>query len=395
MNIKKYFPIFQNNLELTYLDNAATTQKPKQVIDAICQYYSNENSNINRGIYTLAENTTQMYEDVRSKVARFINAKSNEIVFNSGTTEGINFVAQAWGLNNVSKGDEIIVTELEHHSNFLPWQRLAEQTGAILKIVPLKNGRLDYNAFEKLITDKTKLIAVTYQSNVTAEILDFDLINKFKKDAKLFIDAAQIVAHEKIDVKKLNCDFLVFSAHKMFGPTGVGVLYINENIQDQVFPYKLGGGMVFEVSKENSSWLQAPHKFEAGTPAIAQVVGLGVTIDFINENINFEQLKNYEFSLSKILVDELKKIEAIEFICDPEYLKKGHIVTFNIKNFHPHDVAAYLDKYGICVRAGHHCAQLLHKSLGLNSSVRVSISVYNTIDDINKIVGAIKELCAF
>lgn len=395
MNIKKYFPIFQNNPELTYLDNAATTQKPKQVIDAVCQYYSNENSNINRGIYALAENTTQLYENVRNKVAKFINAKSNEIVFNSGTTEGVNFVAQAWGLKNISKNDEIIVTELEHHSNFLPWQRLAEQTGAILKIAPLKNGRLDYDVFENLVTNKTKLIAVAYQSNVTAEIVDFDLINKFKKNSKLFIDAAQIVAHEKIDVKKLNCDFLVFSGHKMFGPTGVGVLYINEKIQDQVMPYKLGGGMVFEVDKKKSSWLEAPNKFEAGTPAIAQVIGLGVAIDFINENINFEELKNYELNLSKVLVDELQKLRFVEFICDPEYLKKGHIVTFNIKNFHPHDVAAYLDKYGICVRAGHHCAQPLHKSLGLNSSIRISISAYNTIEDINKLISALKGFFVF
>jgi cysteine desulfurase / selenocysteine lyase len=396
-NIKDNFPIFKNRSNLTFLDNASTSQKPQVVIDSISQYYSNYNSNIKRGIYSLAEDTTTMYEDVRIKVAKFINAKSNEIAFTSGTTDGINFIAQSWGETNISKGDEIIVTILEHHSNFLPWQRLAEKKGAILKVVPVTSeGYLDYSAFEKLVTEKTKLIAVTYQSNVTGEVLDLARISKLAKkvEAKLFVDAAQAIAHKRVNVKEIDCDFLVFSAHKIFGPTGVGVLYIKEDLLKKIEPYQVGGGMVFEVKLEqgHTSWLKAPHKFEAGTPAIAQVIGLGVAIDFINQNIDFDKLHEYESKLSKMLIDELKDVKSVKFIVDSNLLKENHIVTFNINGFHPHDVATFLDKYDICVRAGNHCAQPLHNFLGVDSSIRVSFSIYNTVEDVQKLIFAIKEL---
>ncbi|OGB83289.1 hypothetical protein A3F66_05515 [candidate division TM6 bacterium RIFCSPHIGHO2_12_FULL_32_22] len=428
MNFRDFFPIFKNKPDLIYLDNGATTQKPDRVVNAIFDYYLRGNSNIKRGIYSLAEETTKLYESAREKVAKFINVDPEEIVFTSGTTEGINFIADSWAKenrsmsklgshpstssgraaahgepvepyerfwkkSNLSEGDEIVVSELEHHSNFLPWQRLAKNNNLVLKIAPIKDGKLDYESFEKLLNNKTKLVAVTYQSNVTGEIIDInrikDLINKYAKNAKLLVDAAQIVAHRKLDVEKIGCDFLVFSAHKMFGPTGVGVLYINKNIEFE--PYKVGGGMVFEVSS-NSSWLNRPHKYEAGTPPIAEVIGLGAAIDFINENIDFDKLEKYEFELTDYLVRELSKIKNIEFIINPE-LFKNHVITFNIKNFHAHDVAAYLDKFGICVRAGHHCAQPLHNALGINSSVRVSFAAYNNLDEVKKLVSVIKKLC--
>ena len=395
MNIKNLFPIFKNRPEITYLDSAATSQKPQQVIDAMSEYYSMNNANIKRGIYSLAENTTTAYEDVRVKVASFVNVQPEEIVFTSSATEGVNFIAQAWGSKNISAGDEILVTELEHHSNFLPWQRLVQEKGAILKIAPIKfDGKLDYEAFSNLVTPKTKLIALTAQSNVTGEIVDLKRVVKLAKQigAKLFVDAAQAIAHKKMDVKTLNCDFLTFSAHKIFGPTGVGVLFIKKEIQDEVQPYQVGGGMVFEVGITDSKWLQPPYKFEAGTTPIAQVIGLGAAIDFINANINFDELHKHETSLSKALVEELQKIDAIKFVADPELLKGGHVVTFNIKDHHAHDVAAFLDKFGICVRAGNHCAQPLHKALGINSSIRVSFAVYNTMEDVYKLVNAIKKL---
>src|SRR3990167_6995212 len=393
MDFRDFFPIFKNRPDLIYLDNGATTQKPDRVVNAISEYYLRGNSNIKRGIYSLAEDTTELYESAREKVAKFINADPEEIVFTSGTTEGINFIADSWAKNNLSKGDEIVITKLEHHSNFLPWQRLAKNNNLVLKIASIKDGQLDYDSCKKLLNNKTKLVAITHQSNVTGEIIDIqrikDLINKYAKNSKLLVDAAQIVAHKKVDVKKIGCDFLVFSAHKMFGPTGVGVLYINKNLEFE--PYKVGGGMVFEVSDTDSNWLNAPHRYEAGTPPIAEVIGLGAAIDFINENINFDKLEKYEFELTDYLVNELVKIKEIESIISPELFKK-HLVTFNINNFHAHDVAAYLDKFGICVRAGNHCAQPLHNALGINSSVRVSFSAYNNLYEVEKLILAIKKL---
>lgn len=394
MNIKKHFPIFKNK-NLIYLDNAATTQKPESVINSISDYYSNYNSNVKRGLYDIAEKSSELYEAARLKIADFINADITETIFTSGTTESINFIASSWGAKNIKPGDEIIVTELEHHSNFLPWQRLAEQKNAVLKIIPVNNdGSLNYTAFADLVTNKTKLIAITYQSNVTGEKIDLEFVKEWtkKSGAKLFVDAAQAVAHQKIDTKKLEADFIAFSAHKMFGPTGIGLLYIKKSVQHEVEPYQVGGGMVFEVFKDKALWLDAPYKFEAGTPKIAEAIAFGAAVDFINGSIDFKTVQEYEASLTNYLLEELKKIDFIKIIGSEEKIKNGHIVTFIHEKIHAHDIAYYLNKFGICVRAGNHCVQLLHKKLGINSSVRVSFSVYNTIDEVKVLITALQEL---
>jgi cysteine desulfurase/selenocysteine lyase len=383
MDIKKDFPIF-NNKQLIYFDNAATTQKPAQVINSIVEFYTKHNANIHRGIYSFGEYSTTLFENAREQVANFINADSCEIIFTTGTTGSINFVASAWADKFIKSGDEIIVTSMEHHSNLIPWQEIAKKKGAILKIIPLKNYELDLQAYEALLTPKTKLVSVTHISNVLGTLNDIEYITK-KADmfgAKVLIDAAQSIAHLKIDVKKINCDFLAFSGHKLLGPTGIGVLFIKKNLHELIEPVEFGGGMVFEADK--SSWLQSPHKFEAGTPPIAQAIGLASAIDYINTHIKFDQLRAYEANLCSRLIDGLLKWDRIKIIGPVEQLKKyGHIVSFTISGFHPHDIAAYLDSFGICVRAGHHCAQPLHQALGIEASIRVSFYGYNTIKEVD------------
>lgn len=397
MNIKKDFPILStqvNGYPLTYLDNAATTQKPAVVIDAMANYYRTLNANVKRGIYQIGEETSVLYEQTREKVASFINAEFDEVIFTAGTTQGINFIAQAWGYHNIQQGDEIVVTELEHHSNFLPWQRLAQQKGARLVIAPVATtGVLDYDALTALINSKTKLIAITAQSNVTGIVTDLALINTLAKQhgALLLIDAAQYVAHATIDVKEFACDFLVFSAHKMFAPAGVGILYIKRSVQPLVEPYELGGGMVFEVSANRSTWLEAPFKYEAGTKPMADMVGLAAALDYI-KGLDVGELQKHEAALAAQLVNFLQEHPDFTLLAPAEYLKKQSIVSFVHTTIHAHDVAAYLDQFGICVRAGNHCAQLLHKKLGVDSSVRASFSVYNTLQDVELLIDALTKL---
>lgn len=393
MNIRDSFPILNrkiNGHNLIYFDSAATSQKPISVINTITDYYTNLNANVRRGIYELSENASKLYENARHNLANFINARSDELIFTGGTTEGVNFIAQAWGMQNIQLGDEIVVTELEHHSNFLPWQRLAERTGAIFKVAPvLCDGTIDYKSFAQIVTPKTRLIAVTCQSNVTGIKTDIAYIANLAKivGAKLFLDAAQIVAHERIDVKKLECDFLAFSGHKMFGPTGIGCLYIKRETQEFVEPYQVGGGMVFEVGNLSSTYLEAPYKFEAGTPKISEALGLSAAVDFI------EGLPKYDLSpLSKYLVSELQKLESVRIIGPADVVAGGNIVSFVHDKIHAHDLAAYFDQFGICVRAGNHCAQPLHKKLNINSSLRVSFAVYNTIQEVELFVEVLKKI---
>lgn len=388
--MKNLFPIFKNNSGLIYLDNAATTQKPQRVIDGISDYYSRYNSNAKRGIYKLAEETSKIVEYTRLSVANFIGASKDDIVFTSGTTEGVNFIANAWGRKNIKEGDEIVTTILEHHSNFLPWQRLAQENRAIFKIAPVNSEiKLDYQALENLVTSKTKLIAITYQSNVTGEIIDLKRIKKIadKVGARLFVDAAQAIAHKKVDVKDIDCDFLVFSGHKLYGPTGIGILYINKNIVDDVEPYQVGGGMVFEVGEQHSQWLNSPHKFEAGTLPIAQIAGLNYAIDFL-QGIDFKKYCDMEKELALELYVELEKNPKIKLIS----VRNSHIISFAHKDIHAHDLAAYLDQFNICVRAGNHCAQILHKFLDINSSLRISFGVYNTKEDLDIVIKKLKEI---
>lgn len=393
------FPILQekvNGYSLVYVDNAATSQKPQAVIDALVNFYTKHNANIHRGVHTFGEIATTLYEDARNNVAQFINAQSQEVVFTSGATAAINTVAHAWALNNCKLGDEILVTELEHHSNLLPWQDVCAKTGATLKFIPVNvDGTLEYEKLPELVTNKTKLVAVTHTSNVFGLTTDLEKIitRAHAAGAKVLVDASQSIAHQKIDVQKIACDFLVFSGHKMLAPTGIGVLFIKKDLHNTIEPYQRGGGMVFEVDAHSAQWLKVPQVFEAGTPPIAQAIGLGAAIDYINDYINLDALKVHEAQLCARLIDGFKMLPYITVLGDVDELKTiGHLVSFTVQGMHPHDVAAYFNNFGICVRAGHHCAQPLAKKIGINASVRISFYCYNTTKEVDFILEIMEQL---
>lgn len=395
-DIKKDFPLLNkkiNNRSLIYFDNAATSQKPRQVIDAVTHFYESQNSTIHRAVYAFGEQATTLYEQARNTVAEFINADVHEIVFTKGATESINAVATGWALDHLKHGDEILLTQMEHHANLLPWQQVAKRNGVVLKFIPvLSDGTLDLSSLDDLITKKTKLVSCVHVSNALGTHNDIEIIIKKAHivGAKVLIDAAQSIAHQKIDVKKINCDFLVFSGHKIVGPTGIGVLYIKKDLHDQMQPYEFGGGMVYEVDYTTASWLKAPHKFEAGTPPIAQAIGLGAAITYIQKHIDFELLKQHEAKLCAALINGLQKNKKITILGPIEQLKtQGHLVSFVVEGMHAHDVATYLSNYGICVRAGHHCAQPLAKLLGIQASVRASFYAYNTLEEVEKFLEVI------
>lgn len=386
--LRKDFPLLEKNL--VYFDNASTTQKPQAVIDSITNFYTTSNANVHRGLYALAEEATQLYEDARRTVAQFIGAQFEEVVFTRGTTESINFVAMAWGNEHISTGDEILITEMEHHSNMIPWQELAKRKGAVLKIVPLhSDGTLMIEKVPDLLSKKTKIIAVSHVSNVLGVHNDMTVLKDFARQvgALFLIDAAQSVAHQNIDVIKLDCDFLAFSGHKMLGPTGIGVLYIKKALHDIIPPYQFGGGMVFQANTQEATWLAAPHKFEAGTPPIAQAVGLAKAIEYINKNINFIDLERYEAQLCTQLIDGLIGIKKIKIFGPLEQLKeKGHMISFAVTGYHAHDVATYLWQQGICVRAGNHCAQPLTQFLAVDAITRASFYFYNTVEEVDHLI---------
>lgn len=397
--LRSDFPILSqriNGYPLAPCDNASTTHKPLVVIDAVVTFYTTTNANIYRGIHLFAEQATQMYENARAKVAHFIGAQPCEIVFTRGATSGINGVVAMWGEEHIAEGDEIVMTELEHHANLLPWQRLAHKKGAVIKYIPIfPDGSLDLSQLDSIITDKTKMVSVIHVSNAVGTHVDIaTIIAQAKRvGACVLIDAAQSVPHQKINVHALNCDFLVFSGHKLLGPTGIGILYIKKDLHTSLSPYEVGGGMVENVNYDNATWRNAPYAFEAGTPSIAQAIGLGVAIDYLQANINFDDLVMYEAQLCARLIDGLSKIKQVTLLGPLEELKKtGHLVSFLVSGYHSHDVAAFLDSRGISVRAGHHCAQPFAKRLGYDASVRVSFYFYNTIDDVDRIIEAIKEL---
>lgn len=398
--IRSDFPIFEHTINgkpLIYLDSAATTQKPRAVLDALTNFYITSNANIHRGVYRLAEHATELYEQARAHVAQFINAAdANEIVFTRGTTESINLVASTWGKQNIKEGDEILITELEHHANLVPWQRLAAEQQAVLKYIPvLGDGTLDYTAVPQLLTHRTKLVAISHVSNALGVHNGIqDIIDAAHNvGARVLIDAAQSVAHQPIDTQKMNCDFLAFSSHKMLGPTGIGVLYIKKELHETMPPYQVGGGMVYETDFHHASWRKTPHKFEAGTPAIAQAVGLSAAISYLQATVDWATLREHEARLCIQLIDGLSSIEGITILGPIEQLKKvGHMVTFTVDGVHAHDVAAYLDTFGICVRAGHHCAQPLAKKMGLEASIRASFYLYNTQDEIEQLIDALRGL---
>lgn len=392
--IKKDFPLLQK--KIIYFDNAATSQKPQHVIDAMTHFYESQNSTIHRSVYSFGEQATTLYEQARAKVAQFINADVHEVIFTKGATESINAVATGWALQHLKSGDEILLTQMEHHSNLLPWQYVTQRTGAVLKFISvLPDGTLDMNSLDQLITKKTKLVSCVHVSNALGTHNDIATIIKkaHAQGAKVLIDAAQSIAHQKVDVKKLNCDFLVFSGHKMMGPTGIGILYLKKELHDQMQPYEFGGGMVYEVDFTHASWLKAPHKFEAGTPPIAQAIGLGAAIDYLNTHIDFKKLQEHEAQLCRVLVEGLQQNSKIHILGPIAQLKtQGHLVSFVVKDMHAHDVATYLSNHGICVRAGHHCAQPLAKLMNIQASVRASFYAYNTLEEVEHFLQIVAKL---
>lgn len=400
MNFKKLkekFPIFKkqvNGHPLVYLDSASTAQMPESVIQAIVAYYTEYKANVGRGLYSFAEEATEKFERSRKTVANFIGASKEEVIFTSGATQGINKVAHSWAFDHIEQGDEILVTEIEHHSNFVPWQQLAQDKGAVLKVVPVNNqGLVNHDTFEQYLSDKTKLVAMIHMSNMLGTTQDVKALTKLAHQvgAKVLVDASQSVVHQKIDVKDINCDFLVFSGHKLFGPTGVGVLFIKKDLFDQCKVSLFGGGMVFSVQEQHTSFKQAPYCFEAGTQPIAQVIGLAAAIDFVDKEIDFNQLQKHETYLATQLYTSLSELDTIQLM-SPLPKVSGNVVTFISSDYHAHDIAAFLDQYGIAVRAGHHCVQPYHLKHGVNASVRASFSVYNTQEDVDQFMNCFTEL---
>ena len=391
--IRNDFPIFKNNPDLVFLDNASTTQKPQIVINTISYFYENYNANTHRGIYQIAELATSKYEDSRKNVADFIGAKdSRSIVFTKGTTESINLVANSWGNENLSSGDEVLITEMEHHSNIVPWQLICEQKDAKLRYIPInEDGTLDISNLEDYITKKTKIVCLIHQSNVFGTINPVEKIVQFAHDmgALVLVDGAQSAAHSEVDVDRLGCDFFTFSGHKMLGPTGVGVLFAKPDILDKMPPFLGGGQMIQKVDLDRSTWNEIPFKFEAGTPNIAQVIGLSAAIDYL-QVLDLKIIEQYEKELLSYAEQKLKDIPELTIYGNSK--KKGPVISFNLKNIHPHDVAHLLDTFGIAIRAGHHCAQPIMKKLNVAATNRASFYFYNTFEEIDKLADSLTKV---
>ncbi|OLN22595.1 cysteine desulfurase [Domibacillus antri] len=393
--LRKYFPILDqevNGHPLVYLDSAATSQKPVQVIEALNAYYRQHNSNVHRGVHTLGNRATDLYEGARDKVRRFINASSTkEIVFLRGTTTALNLVAQSYGRANVKEGDEIVITYMEHHSNIIPWQQLAKFTGATLKYIPMQDdGTISMEDVKATVTSNTKIVSVMMVSNVLGTINPIEDITKIAHEngAVMVVDAAQAAPHIHIDVQKLDCDFLAFSGHKMCGPTGIGVLYGKEQHLNNMEPIEFGGEMIDFVGLYESTWKELPWKFEGGTPIIAGAVGLGAAIDFLNE-IGLDAIEQHEHKLASYALEKLPEIPGLTIYGPKSGKDRAGVVTFNLDDVHPHDVATVLDAEGIAVRAGHHCAQPLMKWLDVSATARASFYLYNTEEDIDRLAAGL------
>jgi len=386
--IRADFPILQRRVggnRLIYLDNAATSQKPRQVIDALVHYYENTNANVHRGLHTLAEEATEAYESARMKVAHFIGAEPESVVFTRNTTEAINLVAYAWGLANLKAGDVIVLSEMEHHSNIVPWQLVARITGAKLRYVPFTpEGELDMDALERALQQEPKLVAITHVSNVLGTINPVEEITRkaHAVGAKVLIDGAQAVPHKPVDVARIDCDFYAFSGHKMLAPTGIGALYARRELLEEMPPFMGGGSMIRRVTHEYSTWADIPTKFEAGTPNIADGIAFGAAVDYL-QRIGIESVQQHEQQLT---AEALRLLEAEEDIViygprDPK--RRCGLVSFNFKHVHPHDVAQVLNQRGIAIRAGHHCCQLIMRRLDVTATARVSFYLYNTIEEVH------------
>ncbi len=391
--VRADFPVLHqtvNGKPLVYLDNASTSQKPQVVIDSLVQYYSADNSNVHRGVHTLSQRATDHYEEARTKVRNFLNAESDhEIIYVRGTTEGINLVAHSFGRQNIGEGDEIIVSAMEHHSNIVPWQILCQEKGAYLKVIPINDqGELLMDEYEKLLSPRTKLVSIVHQSNALGtinpakEIIDM----AHSRGVPVLLDGAQSVQHVPIDVRGLGCDFFAFSGHKLYGPTGIGVLYGKAEMLDSMAPYQGGGEMIKSVTFEKTIYNDLPHKFEAGTPDIAGAIGLGAAIDYVS-NLGMGNIQAYERELLEYGTECLSSIEGLSIIGTAK--EKGAVLSFVMEGIHPHDIGTILDMEGIAVRTGHHCAQPVMDRFGIPATARASLGLYNTKEEIDALVKGI------
>jgi len=392
--VRQDFPILQEQIHghpLVYLDNAATAQKPQAVIEAVLRFYRRENSNIHRGVHHLSGQASAAFEAVRAKVAHFINARApHEVIFTRGTTDAINLVAQSYGRRFLRTGDEVLITGMEHHSNIVPWQLLCEQTGAVLRAAPLtQSGELDLDQFSRLLNDRTRFLALVHLSNALGTINPIKQITSWARERNIpvLVDAAQSVPHLPVDVQDLGCDFLAFSGHKLYGPTGIGVLYGREALLELMPPYQGGGGMIETVTIERSTWAPLPAKFEAGTPMIAQAIGLGAALDYVN-GIGRESIARWEQQLLEHAAELLNDIPGCRIIgTAPE---KAGVMSFVLQDVHPHDIGTILDAEGIAIRAGHHCAQPLMRHFGVAATARASFGLYNTKAEVDALAAGLK-----
>ena len=389
--IKKDFPLLENK-NITYLDSGATTQKPIQVIKAVEEFYQKYNANPHRGAYSLSVEATEQYENTRTKIAKFINAKHREeIIFSKNATESLNLIAYSYGLDNLKKDDEVVISIMEHHSNLVPWQKMTKQTGSKLNYMYInENYEITDEEIENKITDKTKIVGITHVSNVLGTINNVKKIIKYahKKGAVVIVDASQSIPHMKIDVQDLDADFLVFSGHKMLAPLGIGVLYGKREILNKMTPFLMGGDMIEYVYEQETTFAPLPNKFEAGTQNVEGVIGLGAAIDYI-ENLGYDKIQEIEHEVISYARQELSKLDYLTLYTTPNEENHSSVISFNIKGVHPHDVASILDSEGVCVRSGNHCAQPLMRFLGIDSTCRASFYIYNTKEDVDKVVKAL------
>ena len=398
LDIRKDYPFLNlkvNGEKIVYLDNAATTQKPQVIIDNIAKFYRGENGNPHRGAHYLAMKSTEVYEGARETVRKFINAKSpNEIVFVRNATEALNLLAYSYGLDNLKKGDEILISIMEHHSNLVPWQMVAKKTGAILKYLYVdKDGQIPFEEIENKVNKNTKIFSCTLASNVLGTVPDAKKIIKYVRknsDAVIISDGAQYVPHHKIDVCDLDCDFLAFSGHKMYSATGIGVLYGKEELLNSLSPFLSGGDMIEYVYEDKSTFLKSPQRFEAGTQNVEGAVSLAAAINYV-ESIGLEKIDEYEKYLTKYCYEKISKLDYLDVYTTPDE-NRAPVISFNFKQAHPHDVASILDNYGIAVRSGHHCAQVLHRFLGCNFSVRASFAIYNTVEEVDYFIEHLEDV---
>ena len=391
--IKKDFPLLENE-NITYLDSGATTQKPIQVIKAVEEFYQKYNANPHRGAYSLSVEATEQYENTRTKIAKFINARHREeIIFSKNATESLNLIAYSYGMDNLKKDDEVVISIMEHHSNLVPWQKVTKRTGSKLNYMYINDEfELTDEEIEDKITDKTKIVGITHVSNVLGTINNVKKIIKYahKKGAIVIVDASQSIPHMKIDVQDLDADFLVFSGHKMLAPLGIGVLYGKKEILNKMSPFLMGGDMIEYVYEQDTTFAPLPNKFEAGTQNVEGVIGLGSAIDYI-ENLGYDKIQKIEKEVLSYAREELSKLDFLDLYITPNENNHSSAISFNIKGIHPHDVASILDSEGVCVRSGNHCAQPLMRFLGIDSTCRASFYIYNTKEDVDKLVSALNK----